>query len=46
MNHAPRLARLGPKRPIAGMHSTSAVFIVLKDGIGFYPGTGSFAIRL
>jgi hypothetical protein len=33
------------EKPIAGMHSTSAVFVVLKDGIAFDPATGSFPIR-
>jgi hypothetical protein len=32
-------------KPIAGMHSTSAVFVVLKAGIAFDPATGSFPIR-
>src|ERR1051325_8354122 len=32
-------------KPIAGMHSTSAVFVVLKNGIAFDPATGSFPIR-
>jgi len=32
-------------RPIAGMHSVNAVFVVLKDGIAFDPATGTFPIR-
>jgi hypothetical protein len=32
-------------KPIAGMHSTSAVFVVLGLDIGFDPATGSYVIK-
>jgi hypothetical protein len=33
------------EKPIAGNHSVSAAFVVLKDNIAFDPRTGSFPIR-